>query len=170
MYINNINFEFLLIIFLNSNVLLQIINIPFRFDILNDNRYYTSRKFLYQYFYREINLELSIGTPYKTIIAKINQDSSCFVFRQGIIIKNNNKYFINNSTSFNIKDISLINNKYEIAEDIFTFQSNNSTLLFFIEKNENITNNANYTPVIGLNIPLVSTGNICPNFIISMNN
>jgi hypothetical protein len=92
------------------------------------------------------------------------------VFKQGIIIKNDNKYCINNSTSFNTKDISSIDNIYQLAEDIFTFQSNNTTLLFFIEKNENITNNANYTPVIGLKIPLISAGNICPNFILDLKN
>ena len=170
MNINNANFLFLLIILLKSDAISQIIGIPFKFDILGDYRYYNSEKFLYQYFKREINLELNIGTPAKKILTKINQDSSCFLFKQGTSIKNDYKYFPNNSLSFNVKDNSLIDDIYEIAEDIFTFQTNNNTLLFYKEKNKNITNNESFTPVIGLNIPLISNGNICPNFILDLKN
>ena len=95
---------------------------------------------------------------------------SCFFFKKDNSTKNFYKYFPNNSYSFNLKDNIVLYNSYKTAEDIFTFQSKkNKKILFFLENSTNLINDS-YTPIIGLNIPLVLLGNACPNFIIDLKN
>ena len=167
-------FQSLLILYLGYQVNFQIISIPFKFDILSHHNYnnYNSTYFIEDYFKREIILDLFIGTPPQKINAKLNPDSECFLFK---INQSNSsdikKYVPNNSSSFSEKDGLIIYNPYKYARDIFHFpQINKNYSLFIFVENYTNTKNDSYIPVIGINIPLITFGNICPNFLLDLKN
>ena len=160
----------ILVIIYNSSFSL-FISIPFKIIIIYNDINYNSTSFLYENFKKEIILELNIGTPPQKIYSKINQDSACFLFKKNAININNNKYFPNNSSSFSQNDVLKSFDPYKSAIDIFHFQQINkkNKVNFLLENYTNLTNDS-YTPIIGLNIPLILLGNVCPNFIMDLKN
>jgi len=140
---------------------LSIISIPFNLDILSIYQSYNSINFYKNYCYRDIFLELNIGTPTKKIKSTINLDSSCFYFSKDD--SNNNNYHPVNSSSFNLNDKSTEFNKLRNANDIIYFQDikKSQKLSFLLEDNtvEKIMN-SNFIPKIGLKYPFSNSGKI----------
>ena len=155
----------ILIFFYNANF--QIISIPFKFDISGHHNYnnYNSTYFLEDYFKKDIIIDLNIGTPPQKVNAKLNPDSECFLFK--INQSNSNylkKYFPNNSSSFSEKDGLIIYNPYVYSMDIFHFpQINKNYSLYIFVENYTIYENYSYIPILGINIPINPSTNICPN-------
>ena len=166
------NFQIIIAFILCLNLVesANIISIPFEFKFLKYNSYYNSTNFIYDYFIREITLKLNIGTPPQKVKAKLDKDSSCFIFKKETSNENDysnyKSYYPNLSTSLKINNES--SNSF-VFEDLFHFEKmNESVKLSFSLNNQTMIVNDSYTPVIGLNFEPLFRGNLCPNLIFDL--
>ena len=166
------NFQIIIAFILCLNLVesTNIISIPFEFKFLKYNSYYNSTNFIYDYFIREIILKLNIGTPPQKVKAKLDKDSSCFIFKKETSNENDysnyKSYYPNLSTSLKINNES--SNSF-VFEDLFHFEKmNESVKLSFSLNNQTMIVNDSYTPVIGLNFEPLFRGNLCPNLIFDL--
>ena len=168
MKIINFNFFLFLLLFINISSFSKVISIPFKLKKLQFSEYYNSNQFLYDYFKRELNLEINIGTPTQKINGILNQNYQCLTIEKD---KLNNNYFPYKSSSF---QEGLYNNfifyKLKNGEDKFYFQEDKKgfKLSFTFDYNKNISNDS-YSLVIGLSNPNGYYGryylNFCPNLL-----
>jgi len=166
----NTSFLLISILLVINLICSKIISIPFNFKFLKSSYYsYNSTDFLNEHYKKELLLQMNIGTPTQKVITYLNQDSSCF---QLILSELNitNDYNPGKSKTFNINKIQNVSPNLNSVNDIINFNPNEThkmNLVFNKDLNINMYDKS-FIPEIGLNIPLIYSGNniySCPNFI-----